>query len=299
MAQDTVSAEALRERPDLPSRKLQWLQRHDRDCGALYGMLPLCVGMPVALTDHIDRNPDKCLLRGKIGFVHSWIADTEDSDPGELAKKVWSKPPKVVFVQFFEEDENGNVKPASWRIDGTEANGVYPITPVKKDWFLDSRRKFNKLKIKRRQLPLAPAFALTAHAAQGQTFSGGAIVDLCIGVGANPLTSYVALTRVKKLEDLLIYRPFDADRFQRGDSMSRQLLLRVLRGEEIDWAEIEAQYMPRKVCGGCGFACFKEVFRHAVGQNRTDPFLQTMLRNQKGTRNTISMHHMCPMEVGT
>ena len=169
----------------------------------------------------------------------TWITDTDDNDQGELAKKVWSKPPKVVFVQFFEEDEYGQVKPASWRIDGTEENGVYPITPVKKDGFLDSRRKFNKLKIKRRQLPLAPAFALTAHAAQGQTFSGGAIVDLCIGAGANPLTSYVALTRVKKLEDLLIYRPFDADRFQRGDSMGRQLLLRVLRGEEISWAEIE------------------------------------------------------------
>ena len=42
--------------------------------------------------------------------------------------------------------------------------------------------------------------------------------------------------------------------------MGRQLLLRVLRGEEINLAEIEAQYMPRKVCGGCGFAFFKEKF---------------------------------------
>ena len=29
-------------------------------------MLPLAVGMPVALTDHIDRNPEKQLLRGKV-----------------------------------------------------------------------------------------------------------------------------------------------------------------------------------------------------------------------------------------
>ena len=31
--------------------------------------------MPVALTDHIDRNPEKQLLRGKIGFVHSWVLE--------------------------------------------------------------------------------------------------------------------------------------------------------------------------------------------------------------------------------
>ena len=40
---------------------------------------------------------------------------------------------------------------------------------------------------------------MTSHAAQGQTFSTGAIVDLCIGKGSNPLGSYVALTRVKKI----------------------------------------------------------------------------------------------------
>ena len=74
------------------------------------------------------------------------------------------------------------------------------------------------------------------------------------------MTSYVALTRVKKLEDLLIYRPFDAAPFQRGDSISRQLLLKMLRAEHIDWAEIEAKYMPRKPCCGCGFTFSKENF---------------------------------------
>ena len=67
IAKDTPSVEALRERPDLPSQKLSWIQRHDRESGDLHGIVMLAKGMPVALTDHIDRSPDKQLLRGKIG----------------------------------------------------------------------------------------------------------------------------------------------------------------------------------------------------------------------------------------
>ena len=33
-AKDSPSTEALRERPDLPLEKLQWLQRHDREMEA-------------------------------------------------------------------------------------------------------------------------------------------------------------------------------------------------------------------------------------------------------------------------
>jgi len=75
IAKDTPSAEALRERPDLPAHKLAWLQRHDRESGNLYGALPLVPGMPVALTDHIDRSPEKQLLRGRVGYIHSWVLE--------------------------------------------------------------------------------------------------------------------------------------------------------------------------------------------------------------------------------
>ena len=70
----TPSLDALREKPGLAADKLQWLQRHDRESGDLYGMLPLIQNMPVALTDHIDRSPEKQLLRGKVGYIHSWVA---------------------------------------------------------------------------------------------------------------------------------------------------------------------------------------------------------------------------------
>ena len=59
----------LNEKPNILEEKKIWLQRHDKDCSGLYGMLPLAKGMPVALTDHVDRNPQKNLLRGRIGYI--------------------------------------------------------------------------------------------------------------------------------------------------------------------------------------------------------------------------------------
>ena len=58
---------------------------------------------------------------------------------------------------------------------------------------------------------------MTAHAAQGQTFKQGVIVDLSIGGGTSPLSSYVALTRVQRREDMLILRPFDIAPYQKKD----------------------------------------------------------------------------------
>jgi len=65
--------------------------------------------------------------------------------------------------------------------------------------------------IKHTQVPLIPAFAMTAHKSQGQTMEH-AIVDLqsCHGTEA----PYVMLSRVTSLEGLAILRPFDKRKIQ-------------------------------------------------------------------------------------
>ena len=63
IAKDKPSHDALRIRPDLPAQKISWLNRHDRESGDLYGVLPLMKGMPDPLTEHIDRSDEKRLLR--------------------------------------------------------------------------------------------------------------------------------------------------------------------------------------------------------------------------------------------
>ena len=79
-----------------------------------------------------------------------------------------------------------------------------------------------------------------------------AIVDMQIGSSENPMSGYVAFTRVKRKEDLLICRPFYLEIFQRGHLEGPQLHLKTLRGENTDWAAIESQHMPSHMCSGCG-----------------------------------------------
>jgi len=81
-----------------------------------------------------------------------------------------------------------------------------------------------------------------------------------IGAGTSPMSSYVAFTRVSRKEDLLIFRPFERKLFNRGNQEGPELLLRVLRGEMIDWEAIEAKHMPSYMCCGCETKQFKFEF---------------------------------------
>ena len=179
--------------------------------------------------------------------------------------RILKKLPKAVLVKF----RNADGSEVGWAVPGMQEKGLYPICPKKSTWFLDKGRLHPVLKIRRQQLPLAPAFAITSHAAQGQTFKKGAIVDLCIGKGSNPLGSYVALTRVTQRTHLLIYRPFKRELFTQGERDGPEYLLKLLRGEDVNWKIIEEKYMPRRRCVSCNAVKFKEHF--AAGQfNRED-----------------------------
>ena len=92
IAKDTPSGDASLQRPGLAADKLKWLQRHDRESGDLYGILPLIHKMPAALTDHIDRNPEKNLLRGKVGYIHSWVLDDSESSKTRDGVRILENP---------------------------------------------------------------------------------------------------------------------------------------------------------------------------------------------------------------
>ena len=103
----------------------------------------------------------------------------------------------MVFVKFVAKDG----KSSDWTLPGLSEPGVYPIVPIQKYCFLDNGRLHPILQIKRQQLPVTPAFAVTAHAGQGQTLSKGAIVDVDFGGSIRAMSSYGALTRVERRSD--------------------------------------------------------------------------------------------------
>ena len=74
---------------------------------------------------------------------------------------------------------------------------------------------------------------------------------MCIGPTGNPFTVYVAITRIQGREKLLVFRPFDAAPFQKGIGLGRDLLLRHLRGDAINWQALLAKYFEERACSVC------------------------------------------------
>ena len=258
IAKDTISSRALQEKPDLGKDKLTWLQRHDQDCGGLYGVLPLCIGMPVTATDHLDRR--RGILKGCPGTVVGWSWHEAAGTAAGSTTHIWNQLPTCVFVRFQTKSE--------WRVQGLATDNVFPVTLQRQAWHLDKGRKRPMLRVVRRQFPLAPGFATTAHAAQGQTYAEGAVTDMQIGEGGDPLTAYIAVTRVKDRHGLHIYRPFDAAPYQKGRSVGRALLLQAWRGESIDWATLRARRREEEVCRECHES--KPKSGHSAGQWKRD-----------------------------
>ena len=196
--------------------------------------------MRVALTEHIDRSEEKLLLRGTVGTVHSWVWPVNDPRPS------------VVYIKF---------NAANWQLEGIDEPGVYPVVPQCKAWYLDKSRKFSLLKVSRTQLPLAPAYAMTAHSSQGKTLTA-VLLDLHVDKRVDPTIGTVAATRVRSQEDVLILRPFPLWLYQRTPSDGPQLLLRQLRGESIDWTAYREARKPSAECLGCKQFLQLDAFNH-------------------------------------
>ena len=100
-------------------------------------------------------------------------------------------------------------------IDGLEP-GVFPLRPRVAQWLVNKK---TEAKVRRRGFPLIPDYACTAHMVQGMTLRG-ALAD-CGDVLDNPalkdmLAGYVALSRVRTANTLLLLRAFSATLFRQG-----------------------------------------------------------------------------------
>ena len=101
-------------------------------------------GMPVAMTGHIDRSTDKHMLKGRVGHIHSWVLDKDETSTLVNGKICLTRLSKVVFVKFVAKD-GGDLK---WALPGQSEPGVYPIVSVQKDWYVDKGRLHPVLQIK-------------------------------------------------------------------------------------------------------------------------------------------------------
>ena len=202
--------------------------------------------MPVRLTEHIDRS-EKSLLRGRFGTVKGWQSRSKIDIPQLGPVKVFNKRPGAVWVEFSGQN-------TSWQLDGvfTARSSSLPNHASSSILvlYLDQGRKRPMLRISRVQMPLAPAFALTAHSAQGMTLDG-VILDFVLPPGGNIITVYIAITRVRERTKLLITRAFPLQDFQKGVRGARDLLLDCWRGNAPDWEAIRARFNVTRRCVDC------------------------------------------------
>ena len=116
--------------------------------------------------------------------------------------------------------------------------GTYPVKVAKKTWFVDENRMCPVLRVSRTQTPVGPDYARTAYSTQGLTLDA-AIVDLCFDENTDPTTAYIAMSRVRCADDILIMQAFNIDIFRQGIPIGPAMLMKHLRGEDLE-ADIAA-----------------------------------------------------------
>eukprot|EP00973_Karenia_brevis_P021468 2951255-Karenia_brevis.AAC.1 len=91
--------------------------------------------MPVALTDHPGRNPEKNLLRGRTGYVESWILDDREGSMFDEQKRILKYPSKPFLfssLSNFAETTSGLRSHASGPLTALTAL-VYTLSSVAAD----------------------------------------------------------------------------------------------------------------------------------------------------------------------
>ena len=205
---------------DLAADRREWLTYPDSRCKQLPGMLPLVQGLPLILTDHVDRGLG--LLRGTRVTCVRWAYHHKEEFVAPTDHRCLQYIPRYVIVR-----KEG----ATWCLPHLRP-GEFPVQVdsgsrgSRRRWNAGSER--NPVYVTRTQLPLAPGYAITCHGAQGTTLDA-AVVELNLPPGANPIAAYIAISRVRRPEDLLILSQFKADVFRRGTPPERLALLEHFR----------------------------------------------------------------------
>ncbi len=170
------------------------------------GMLPLCKGMPVMITQNYDV--PNGIVNGRLGILEK-VNYTVDENGYRHARSC------VVRT----EEQSGPCLPHLQNGEVVVLQDEVPLTFTHPHSHLRSS-------FRRTQLPLTPAFALTAHKSQGKTLLS-AIVDLqsCPSTEA----AYVMLSRVKKSENIRILRPFQKNKISTRSSEDLRKELRRLQ----------------------------------------------------------------------
>jgi len=213
-------------------KQQRWLQYHDQMTAGIPGLLPLYIGMRARVTEKISKKLN--ILKHTPCVVVGWELHPSEERGTSTGERVLQYMPLCIYLKF----EGMPV-----RIMDNLDPGVFPLKPRVAQWMVNKK---TEAKVRRKGFPLIPDYACTAHMVQGMTLRG-ALAD-CGDVLDNPalkdmLAGYVALSRVRTADTLLLLRAFSAALFRQGPPPGPHCLMRLLRakcGEEAWRASVGA-----------------------------------------------------------
>jgi hypothetical protein len=211
VAQDTCQGKPIED----PMLIKKLITLPDSKTEHLPGLLPLVPGMPVILTQNIAI--ELGLINGMNGIFRQLVYQTDAVSTDSLSEAFpnntqYVRRPLYALIEITRskmecnlEELKPNLVPIPL-LEQTFRVDIADILPKDKK----SRSSRNTmLSIKRRALPLAPAYCITTHKSQGQTL-GKVVIDLKLPNDTEDIAAvYVPLSRVKRLVDLIIVRHFD------------------------------------------------------------------------------------------
>lgn len=213
VAQDYIKGTLI----DDPRLRKAILELPDNRTEHLPGYLPLVPGMPVLLTENVAT--ELGLSNGTRGIFRKLVYEQSFENP-HLNEASFPGNTKFVMQPTYALVEFPNCKLES-ALEQLEKK-IIPIGVTEQTFLFDVKQllpervskaakatqRTTKVSVKRRALPLIPAYSITTHKSQGQTLSK-IIIDLVMPPGPVEVASaYVPLSRVKRLDDLIILRPF-------------------------------------------------------------------------------------------
>jgi hypothetical protein len=148
--------------------------------------IPLVVGMPVSINQNFDVNAG--IVNGSSGFLRG-VRYSSDNEGRRFLKSC------VVEVPGSDPVEMAHLPVHH-----------FPVLPDVTEIKFEHGASRKRCVIKRKQVPIEPGFAITAHKAQGQTL-GKVIVDVASCSGTEQ--PYVMVSRSTSVSGLIILRDFD------------------------------------------------------------------------------------------
>lgn len=222
VAQDTIRT---KKKLDLPQLSKQLLALPDNKTEHLPGYLPLVPGMPVLLQENIAC--ELGLSNGTPGIVRKLVYDENLGYTNGSEESLFT--PDTAFVRNAQYALIEIQKAKLSKLESLETS-LIPIPVIEKTFevnlknlyvnqpsaskLLNDRNIKATINVKRRGLPLVPAYSITTHKSQGQTLSK-IIIDLNMPPGVIEVASaYVPLSRVQRLIDLVILQDFSINVLQ-------------------------------------------------------------------------------------